>query len=83
MARLLTISCLLFCLNIASGCQKQNEAPATQPEDQKAAALPDAEERTLIELITVTQNYRQWPMFPCKEALYQGQHPTGPTLPPM
>ncbi len=80
MTRLLTISCLLLCLSLVSGCQKQNEAPPTQPADQKAAALPDADGRTLIEFITVTQDYRQWPMFPGKEALYQGQHPHGAYL---
>ncbi len=80
MIRLLTISCLLFCLSFVSGCQKQNEAPATQSEDQKAAALPDADGRTLIELVTVTQDYKQWPMFPGKEALYKGQPPHGAYL---
>ena len=80
MIRRLTLSCLILCLSLASGCQQQNEAPPTQPSNQKAAALPDADGRTLIELITVTQDYRQWPMFPGKAALYQGQHPHGAYL---
>ncbi len=58
MIRLLTLFCLLLCLCFASGCQKQSEAPETQPSDQKAAALPDADGLTLIELITATQDYR-------------------------
>ncbi len=83
MIRLLTISFLLFCMSLASGCQKQSdqsETPPTKPAAQKAAALPDADGQTLIEFITVTQDYRQWPMFPGKEALYQGQHPHGAYL---
>jgi hypothetical protein len=83
MTRLLTLSCLLLCLSLASGCQKQSEQSETapkQPTEQKAAALPDADGRTLMEFITVTQDYKQWPMFPGKEALYKGQHPHGAYL---
>jgi hypothetical protein len=80
MTRLITIPCILLCLSLATGCQKQDKSQPTQSADQKAAALPEADGSTLIELITVTQDYRQWPMFPGKEALYKGQHPHGAYL---
>lgn len=80
MVRVLMIPCLLLCLTLLFGCQKQEESGHPQAPSQKAAALPDADGRTLIELITVTQDYKQWPMFPGKEALYKGQHPHGAYL---
>lgn len=80
MIRILMVPCLLLCLIFMIGCQKQEETRPAQPSDQKAAALPDPDGGTLIELITATQDYRQWPMFPGKEALYKGQHPHGAYL---
>lgn len=80
MIRILMIPCLLLCILLTIGCQKQEESTPLPSPEQKAAALPDTDGRTLIELITVTQDYKQWPMFPGKEALYKGQHPHGAYL---
>lgn len=80
MIRLLMVACLLLCLTLTVGCKKQEESNTSPSADQKAAALPDTDGRTLIELITVTQDYRQWPLFPGKEVLYKGQHPHGAYL---
>lgn len=80
MTRLLAVCALLLCLSPLAGCRQQNEAPSEPPAEQKTAALPDTDGRTLIEFITETENYKEWPLFPGKEALYQGQHPHGAYL---
>lgn len=80
MIRLLMIPCLLLCVSLLTGCQKQEEPGPSTSTEKTAAALPDTDGRTLIELITTTQDYRQWPMFPGKEALYRGKHPHGAYL---
>lgn len=80
MTRLLTTFCLLLCLGLTIGCKKKNDTQPAETVEQKAAALPETDGVTLIDLITVTQDYRQWPMFPGKEALYRGQHPHGAYL---
>ncbi len=80
MIRLSVIPCFLLCLTLLLGCQKQEESSTSQAPGQTAAALPDPDGITLIELITVTQDYRKWSLFPGKEALYKGQHPHGAYL---
>lgn len=80
MARVLSICLLLLFLSPLSGCRQQNEAPQKPPTEEKTMAFPDTDGRTLIEFITATQDYKQWPMFPGKEALYKGQHPHGAYL---
>lgn len=79
MMRLLCAGSLVCCLILLNGCEKQSQTPP-EPTAPKAAALPDTDGRTLIEFITVTRDYTQWPMFPGKEALYPGQHPHGAFL---
>ncbi len=80
MPRLLAVCSLLLCLSLTNGCRQQKEPPEAQPPVQKAAALPDTDGGTLVEFITATQDYRQWPLFPGKDPLYQGQHPHGAYL---
>lgn len=90
MSRLLAACLLILSLSLFVGCRQQNETKANEatPDQPMAqnlppettAALPDAEGGTLIGFITESQDYRQWPLFPGKEPLYQGQHPHGAYL---
>jgi hypothetical protein len=50
-------------------------------EDQMAGMhQPAAEGAAVLEYITKTENYQEWPLWPGKGELYQGQHPHGAFL---
>ncbi|MBW2504934.1 MAG: cytochrome P460 family protein [Deltaproteobacteria bacterium] len=42
--------------------------------------LPEAEGQALIEYVTKTNNYQNWPLWPGTNKLYEGQHPHGSFL---
>lgn len=73
------IAMITLLLALLSGCKNERLDPAeTKPE--ASLARPPANGTAIIEYITEGNDYRQWPLFPNKDALYPGKHPHGSLL---
>lgn len=73
------ISMVSLLLALPSGCNNERlEQKETKVEI--SFARPSSSGIALIKHITEEYDYRQWPFYPGKEALYEGKHPRGSLL---